>query len=312
MLVLVGANGFLGRHTCELLERRGEPAIAVSRKPDPKFFERFAPSVTCMSAAEFASAAGTEVIAQARAIVYFTWGSGPATFAEKPWRELPENVQPAFEFFLRVASISPATKIVFMSSGGTVYGSNGTEPRKETSPTRPISPYGVGKLMAEDALRFVGRTKTFPYAILRTSNAIGRWQTSKTQGIVAAALRAARDGIPLRLYGRGCQTRDFVDADDVAEAILAASLDTKHPATTWNVGSGIGIVVADLLSLLSQIIGWPIPIEPAPARDLDVPHIVLNCQKIADDLGWTAKTPIECSLERICRSQLQPSRVRGF
>jgi len=304
MIVLVGASSFLGRHTCELLERHGQPAIVVSRNPNRQFLERFAPSLRVMDAAEFASSAGVEVIAQASAIVYFTWCSVPATFADEPWREVQENVGPAFEFFMRVANITRDVKIVFLSSGGTVYGREGASPKNETSPTKPISSYGLGKLMAEEALRFVGRSKGTPYAILRVSNAIGRWQTSKVQGIVGVALRAARDGIPVRLFGGGLQVRDFVDADDVAEALIAASVDTSHQAATWNVGSGVGLTIIDLINCTSKVIGRPIPIEQAPARSLDVPHIVLDCQTIARDLNWRAKIPVEqsiaCLWQRIC------------
>ena len=98
MIVLVGANGFLGRHTCELLARRGHPAIAVSRHLDRQFLDGFAPSLRSMNATEFESSAGADVIAQASAIIYFQWSSVPATFADEPWRDVKENVGPAFEF----------------------------------------------------------------------------------------------------------------------------------------------------------------------------------------------------------------------
>src|SRR6476660_3036961 len=152
MIILVGANGFLGRHTCELLERRGQPAIIVSRNSDRRFLDRFAPSLKVMGMTEFASPAGREVIAQARAIVYFTWSSVPATFADEPLREMAENVKPAYDLFQRVANISRDVKIVFMSSGGTIYGPEGTELKSETWPTKPISAYGLGKLMAEEMI----------------------------------------------------------------------------------------------------------------------------------------------------------------
>lgn len=312
MIVLVGASSFLGRHTCELLERHGQPAIVVSGNPNRQFLERFAPSLRIMDAAEFASSAGVEVIAQASAIVYLTWCSVPTTFADEPCREIQENVGPAFEFFMRVANISRDVKIVFVSSGGTVYGPGGAAPKSETSPTNPISPYGLGKLLAEETLRFVGRSKGIPYAILRVSNAIGRWQTSKVQGVVGVALRAARDGVPIRLFGGGVQVRDFVDADDVAEALLAACLDSSHQAATWNVGSGVGLMIIDLINCVSQVIGRSILIEQAPARSLDVPHVVLDCRTIARDLNWTAKIPIEQSIgslwRRICEISFDAPR----
>jgi len=296
MIILIGANGFLGRHTAELLERQGRPAIAVSRNPDRDFFKRFTPLLQTMNAVDFASSAGSDAIARADAIIYFTWHSVPSTFVDEPWRELPENVQPALELFHRVAEISPKCKIVLLSSGGTIYGSDGTTPRSEAAPTRPISGYGLGKLLAEEGLRFVGRTRDTRYAILRISNPVGHWQTDARQGIVGVGLRATRDGASVRLFGGGTQIRDFVDADNVAEAIVRAAVDRMHDAATWNIGSGVGISIIDMLGLISQVIGRPIAIEHAPARAIDVPYVVLDCRKVAEDLGWAAKTPVEHSI----------------
>jgi UDP-glucose 4-epimerase len=296
MIILVGANGFLGRHTAQLLERRGYPAIAVSRNPDQDFFKRFTPSLQVMNAVDFASSVGGDAIAGADAIIYFVWRSVPSTFVDEPWRELPENVQPALELFNRVAGISPECKIVLLSSGGTIYGSEGTAPRSETAPTRPISAYGLGKLLAEEGLRFIGRTRDARYAILRVSNPVGQWQTDARQGIVGVGLRAARAGGSVRLFGGGTQVRDFVDADDVGEAILLAAIDRTHDSVTWNIGSGVGVSVIDMLARISKVIGRPIPVEHAPARAIDVPHVVLDCRKVAKDLGWAAKTPVERSI----------------
>jgi UDP-glucose 4-epimerase len=251
-----------------------------------------------MTPTDFASGLGDEAIANATAIVYLTWSSVAPTFAAEPWRELNENVTPAFELFLRAAKISRDVKIVFLSSGGTVYGDS-SELKSESSPTKPISPYGLGKLLAEEALSFVGRTKGNPYAILRISNAVGRWQTSETQGIVGVALRAARDGVPVRLFGDGMQVRDFVDADDVAEAIVLACRDKEHRAVLWNVGSGQGVSIANLMTILPQIVGRPVQIERAAARSFDVPHVVLDCRKLEHDLGWAATTPLNDSISRL-------------
>jgi UDP-glucose 4-epimerase len=296
MIVVVGANGFLGRHFCEFLESRREPAVAVSRQPDAAFFERFAPSLRTMTPAALASTGGDELMQQAKAVIYLTWSSVPATFDNEPWREVPENVLPAFEFFSRVAAISNPPKIILLSSGGTIYGGEDRVPKTEASATRPMSAYGIGKLMAEEALRFVSRIKGTSFAILRVSNALGRWQTNTAQGVVGVALRAAREGVGIKLYGGGTQVRDFVDADDVAEAIYAASLDVEHPGATWNVGSGVGLKIIDVLEIASRVIGKPIRTESAPARALDVPYVVLDCQKIEHDLGWRAKTSIDRSI----------------
>jgi UDP-glucose 4-epimerase len=169
--------------------------------------------------------------------------------------------------------------------------------------------------MAEKALEFVGRTTGLPYSILRVSNASGRWQTSNVQGIVGIALRSVRDGSPVQLFGGGGQVRDFVDADDAAEAILAACL-SEHESSTWNVGSGKGISIVDLIKRISEIVGRPILISHAPPRKVDVPHLVLDCRKIARELNWTATTTLDQSIERcwhsIACASLPISRFAGL
>ena len=244
-----------------------------------------------MDEAAFASAEGRAVLRDAQAVVYLTWRSVPATFSSEPWREIPENVEPATQFFLRAAEAAPQAKIVFLSSGGTVYGAEGTRPKTELSPTHPISAYGLGKLLAEEALSFAGRTQGVPFSILRVSNAVGCWQTNEAQGIVGVALRAARAGTPVKLYGGGMQVRDFVDAEDVARAIYAASTDTRNLNATWNVGSGTGLRIADLIEFISRVIGRPVPVEHVPARNIDVPYVVLDCDRIAEDSGVAGRNP---------------------
>jgi UDP-glucose 4-epimerase len=309
MILLVGGCGFLGGHLCDLLGRHRDQALIVSRKPDPLLLGEFGPTVSAMSAREFAGGAGDDAIRSASAIVYLAWTSVPATFADEPSLELRENVLPAFDFFLRVAHIAPKTKIVLLSSGGTVYRCEGrSAPKSETAPLGPISAYGLGKVLSEEALRFVGRTHGTPYVILRVSNAIGRRQHNNAQGIVSIALRAARDGLPVELFGGGNQVRDFVDADDVAHAIRAACLETAHPDATWNIGSGKGLSIRDLLHRLEEVIGRSVAVKAAPPRKLDVAHIVLDCRKAAEELGWTAKIPIERSISDIWRSLQQPSK----
>jgi UDP-glucose 4-epimerase len=308
MIILVGGGGFLGSHLCELLSLRHQRVTVVYPRNDAPHVADKAPLVDVMSASEFASAAGDHAIKSATAIVYLAWQSVPATFANEPSREVSSNVLPAFDFFLRVARLSPQTKIVFLSSGGTVYRCEGADRKDEAAPVGPISAYGLGKLMAEEALRFVGRTLGLPYAILRVSNAIGRWQHHDAQGIVAIALRAARDGVPVRLFGDGNQVRDFVDADDVAEAIYAACLQSRFAAATWNIGSGVGLAIREALHKAEGVIGQRIPVEYAPPRKLDVSHIVLDCGRAAEDLGWTARTAFEQSVSDIWQSLKPPSK----
>jgi UDP-glucose 4-epimerase len=302
MILLIGGNGFIGRHLVALLNEHGITAAVVTRRAASATAAYGAGTAPVIDAETFSGVVGDRLLADAEAVVYLASGSVPSTFAAEPWREIPVNVEPAARFFARCASINPTARLVLISSGGTVYGQTAGAPVTEEAPTQPISGYGWGKLMIEQALAFVGRTRGLAYTVLRVSNAVGRWQDNNAQGIVSIALRAARDRTPIDLYGGGAQVRDYVDADDVADAVLAACLDRRHVDRTWNVGSGMGRSVAEMIRLVEGVTGRPVPVRHLPARPIDVASIVLDCTRIRRDLGWVAGRPIEATVAEVWRA----------
>jgi UDP-glucose 4-epimerase len=284
------------------LHDRGLTAAVVTRRV-ARAEEAYRGGTTQVIGAEaFAGVAGDRLLAEAEAVVYLASDSVPSTFAAEPWREIPVNVEPAARFFARCAATNPSAKLLLISSGGTVYGRTEGTPVPEDAPTRPISGYGLGKLLIEQALAFVGRTRGLAYNVLRVSNAVGRWQNNDTQGIVSIALRAARDRTLIDLYGGGAQVRDYVDADDVADAVLAACLDRHHADQIWNVGSGIGRSVAEMIRLVEEVTGRSVPIRHLPARPIDVAAVVLDCSRIRRDLNWVAGQPIEATIADVWHS----------
>jgi UDP-glucose 4-epimerase len=292
MIVVLGGAGFLGRHLRDRLVAARRPFVLVSPRfpatlPEPVVFEQR------ITAQEFEHQAGDDLLQSASAVVNLISRSVPGTFATQPWREMPENVGPAAALFARCAALNPAAKLVHLSSGGTVYGRIQPPRADETTPCEPISGYGLGKLMIEEALRFTGRTAGLHYAILRVSNPVGLHQTSNDQGVVSIALRSALHGQPFRLLGDGSQIRDYLDADDVADAILTCIDDDRHTDGLWNVGSGIGRSVRDVLDLVERQTGRRMRIEQLPARPVDVPRIVLDCSKIERDLGWRTRRGLD-------------------
>ncbi len=301
MILLIGGNGFIGRHVAARVHDRGLTAVVVTRRGRAGEADGGG-TAPVVDAEAFAGVAGDRLLAEAEAIVYLASGSVPSTFAAEPWREIPVNVDPAARLFARCAATNRSAKLVLISSGGTVYGRTSGAPVPEDAPTRPISGYGLGKLMIEQALAFVGRTQGLAYSVLRVSNAVGRWQNSNAQGIVSIALRAVRSGTPIDLYGGGLQVRDYIDADDVADAVLAACLDRRHVDRIWNVGSGIGRSVAEMIRLVGEVTGRRVPVRHLPARSIDVPAIVLDCMRIRSDLDWAAIRPIEATIAEVWRS----------
>lgn len=257
--------------------------------------------------AEFADTIGTEFIRQAEAIVYLATASTVATFADAPWNELSYNVDPLFRLLQRVAEVNSDCKIVFISSGGTVYGATDSNlPIPESHPLRPISPYGLGKVMQEQVLEFFSRTKGLRYSILRLANPVGVYGRSHSQGLVTAALRAAAGGNPLTLFGDGSHVRDVLDADDAADAVVLAIADCGHPAAIWNVGSGIGVSNIQVIEMVERVVGRKILLDQRPARTADVPYIVLDTTGVRRDLEWKVMRNLEDTISEIWNTNFVP------
>ena len=304
-MLILGGTGFVGRHLCTALAARKRKAVSISRSPDFGFLEAHAPGITGLTLSDMLDNAEAHFRAH-DTLVYLASTSVPATYAHEPWNELTTNVQPAFEMFDRALRANNDLRIIFVSSGGTIYGANHSAPISEDVPAAPISAYGYGKFATEEAIRFLGRTKGLSHAILRVSNPVGRWQANRTHGIVTVAMRAARSGETLNLFDEGRQVRDFLDADDLACAIIQAADARSFPAATWNIGSGIGRTVGEVVNLVSRVTGRSIARNNLPKRAADVGFSVLDCSRAAGELGWRAQISLEDTIRMIERTWNDP------
>lgn len=306
-MLILGGTGFIGRHLCEALAARDRKATVVSRTPDFGFIETYTHGITAVELPQMLNNAD-DYFRATDTMVYLASTSLPATYANQPWNELTANVQPAFELFDRALKSNPKLRVVFVSSGGTIYGGGHGKPIPETAPLRPISAYGYGKLATEEAIRFLGRTKGLSYAILRVSNPVGRWQQNRNHGIITVALRAAKSGDSLNLFGGGRQIRDFIDADDLAAAIISAADARAFSSETWNIGSGRGRSISEVVDLVANISRCSIARANLPARSVDVPFAVLDCAKAARDLGWRANIELKDTIASIEHSWRMSSK----
>lgn len=285
MLILYGGDGFIGRHLSATADAAGVPFTVISRHGQSTFLRSHAPTGQAMSLEDFDGPRGETLLESASALVHLAWATVPGTRLEDPTDELDVNVRPAWRCFRRALTVRPGLPIVFLSSGGTAYGDTGTRPAAETAPLAPRCAYGAGKLMGETALRQACAELGGQARILRPSNPVGRWQRRPDQGIVAVAAGRMLGGEPVTIFGDGGAVRDYLDADDLADAVLAAAVEPRVSGT-WNIGSGEGRTTLEVVRTVAARLNTEPRLVFAPDRACDVRTAVLDSTAFRDRFGW--------------------------
>ena len=295
MLLIFGGTGFIGKNICVHLHATGQAAQVVSRNPDRDFLAKYAPSISAVALDAFWQTPN-DFLGAATTVVYAAATSTPGTNVETPWDELGETVEPVFR--LAKAAAEVGARMIYLSSGGAIYGNTGGEAVKETRPMHPVSPYGLGKMQCEQALAYCQRAHGLRHVVLRPSNPVGPFQTNAQQGVIGVLLRKALTREAFTMFGDGSSVRDYLSVRDLVSALSLAIGTDRADGTVWNVGQGKGWSTAEIHQLACEITGIDIPMIHQAARKSDVDHLVLDVQKIGEDLGWRPVVALEDEITR--------------
>jgi len=224
--------------------------------------------------------------------------------------DLEANVVATVRVLEMAASIG-VPRLVFVSSGGTVYGAAHQIPIPESHPTEPICSYGIHKLALEKYLQLFRLQGRLDSVILRISNLYGESQDcTRPQGAVAHFVNRALEGAPIEIWGDGSAVRDYIYINDAVTALLQAA-SYAGTERLFNVGSGQGITLNRLTELLGQRLSRTIAVEYRPPRNCDVQANVLDISRAQRELSWAPSVPFEVGLERAVRAaeKRQTARV---
>ena len=204
---------------------------------------------------------------------------------------------------LKAAVKAGCSQVVYINTGGALYGEPDYLPCDEDHPQRPLSPYGLSKLTMERYFRLM-LPPPVTLKVLRLANVYGPRQSAEGEsGVISIFIRRMLRGEPVTIDGDGLQTRDFVYVGDVAAAHELV-IDYPEPLTA-NIGTGSGVSVNELFEVIADLTGYERSPQLGPPRLGDVKHVVLEVTRARERLGWTATTSLADGLRKTVAAMRQ-------
>ena len=298
--LVIGGNGFIGASLVEALRARGA-SVAVLDPGRPRADVDWR-GVEYHAGSLADSAATAKALEGVQVVFHLASTTVPGTSNLDPQADVQGNLVATLGLLgaMRAAGVR---RIVYFSSGGTVYGNPTVSPVPESHPLHPISSYGVVKVAIENYLHMYQQLGELEPVVLRPSNPFGpRQSTAGVQGAVAAFLGRALRGEPVRIWGDGEVVRDYLYIDDLAE--LAAIAGLSGQTGVFNVGSGEGHSLNELCATIGRVTGRPLQVEYLPGRAFDVRKVVLDVTAARSRFGWTPAVALEDGIARTWRALL--------
>lgn len=296
--VILGGRGFLGRHVGRALSSEGHEVWSVDRESesitDPLPWVHGEVRCAYVDIGRWLEKTG-----HPDCVVHLASSTVPSTASESPICDVNSNLIGTLHLLDGLRDLSVKPRVLFASSGGAVYGRPQATPIVETHPTVPLGAYGVTKLATEHYFRVEEALNGLPVRILRLSNPYGEWQQPRgIQGVVSAFAFKALHRQPVDVWGDGSVIRDFLYAEDVGRAFAAAATH-EGGARVFNIGSGEGISVNEVLEALERVLGHEIKRHNLPGRPFDPPVNILDISLAGKELSWKPEVSFDDGLHRL-------------
>jgi UDP-glucose 4-epimerase len=293
--LVLGGNGFIGSHLVDRLLAEGHQVRVFDRHE-----ERYRSPLNAIDY-RFGEFGNRGLLASAmnniEVVFHLINTTLPKTSNDDPVFDLSSNAIETI-FLLEQCVARKIQKIIFISSGGTVYGMPDTLPIKEDSPTNPLCSYGITKLTIEKHLSLFNYLYGLNYTIVRPSNPYGSRQNPfGIQGAISVFLGKVVRNELIDIWGDGEVVRDYIYIDDLADGIYKAAF-TNARSKIFNLGSGEGKSLNALLSAIRSATDLEVKFKYTDKRSFDVPAIVLDISRAKEELEWVPTTPLETGIRK--------------
>ncbi|MCY0979377.1 NAD-dependent epimerase/dehydratase family protein [Chryseobacterium wangxinyae] len=284
--VVLGGNGFIGSYVVDILISKGHE-VTVFDLGSEKFRQPLSDvkyvfgDINNQKLVESAFK-GKDVL------IHCISTTVPITSNQNIEFDIESNLINSVKLF-RTACEKNIKRIVYLSSGGAVYGEPEIVPIKEDSSTNPISSYGITKLAIEKYLAYFSLNYGVEYNIIRPSNPYGpRQNPFSNQGVISVFLGKVFQKQNLEVWGDGNISKDYVFITDLADAIYEASICTSN-GEIFNIGSGKGTSINEIISTIKNVCESNFEVQYLESNKFDVQHICLDIEKAKKDLLFSPK-----------------------
>lgn len=296
--LILGGDGFLGSHLVDDLLKRGYDVRVFGRIKNNKTknLQHVKKDIEIISG-DFANVQDVKkALKKIDYVFHLISASTPASSLQKPKEEIELNVLSAINL-LQLCVKSNIKKIIFPSSGGSIYGNFPKGKASEEDVLNPISPHAIGKMFIEQFFNYYHFHYKLDYVIYRISNIYGERQLGKKQqGIIPTILNKAIKGEAIEIYGN--TIRDYIYVKDVT-AFIASNFNKKQKYKFYNLGSGKGIALTDLLDIISKQTKLKIRTKILKRRPIDIARIILDTTRVREEFDFIQKTTLKMGIKKM-------------
>lgn len=288
-ILVLGGNGFIGSHLVDQLILSGHKVRVFDRSPEQ--FRKPLKRVDYQYGNFNDGISVSEALHGIQVVVHLISTSVPSTSNLNPIEDVNNNLVGTVGLLesMRKTSIR---KIIYISSGGTVYGDSKELMISEEHPLNPICSYGIVKLAVEKYLLMYQTLYEFEPTILRVSNPYGpRQGRMGLQGLVGTILNKVIEKDAVEIWGDGEVVRDYLYISDLVRACVLAV--DKKVTGVFNVGCGQGYSINQVIQLIENVSSCKVNVNRLGIRDIDVKRSVLNIDKVSGQLGWSPEIDIK-------------------
>jgi UDP-glucose 4-epimerase len=297
-IAVLGGLGFMGSHICrELVRRDQQVRIFDKLYTSHELIADLERSLEIVEGDMSRPSDVLDAIGDVQTVIHLIHTTRPGSSMDDPSFDISSNVVATIKW-LTLLPRTTVKRILFVSSGGTVYGNPQNIPINEEHPTNPVCSYGIAKLAIEKYIAMYASIFNLDYCLLRPSNVYGEGQRLNVgQGIIGVLADRALRGESIEIWGTGKNLRDYLHVQDLVSAMMLL-LEYHGAHRIFNVSSGEGRSVVEIVSLLSEHLSMCPDVIHKPDRGFDVPANVLDSSQLRAETGWRPEVGLSEGIAR--------------